>query len=174
MAALLLLKKYWYFGVIALLTFLVWDNHRSAVHFKDQYELCQQTRKTDQATFKAGLAAASDANRAAVLRVEHGWQDVVASKDKEYNAKINTANARIADYIAGMRLKPSFGPNSGDPGSSGLSSSPQPTGVTDGTREGTFLPVPENDLYICAENTVKAQTWQTFYSDVKAGQINND
>lgn len=165
-AAWALVKRFWPFGVMAALAILCLHLNSRATHWHDQASLCAQARKTDEANYRAASAKASNENKATVLATERKWQAVVADKDRQYNATIASANASVANYVDRMRNQTAAYRRS--LAAAGVSPASFPASGANGAGEATLVPV--SDLNVCAENTVKAQTWQDFWKGIVTSQ----
>lgn len=152
--------------VIAALS--AWHFQSRAEYWYDQQVECTKGRVADQKAFKAAVDEATKKNKTDVAAAEKKWQGVVADTKDEYDAKLNAAYAAVSDYAA--RLRRATGQAAGgNSGAGGISEAANPAQGVDGPGAGSLVPVPIGDLNVCAANTVKAQSWQKFWSGFVAG-----
>lgn len=159
------------FGLpIALALSLLGNWHLSgrANYWHDANVQCGKDREADKEAFKASAKKAADENKATVTATETKWKGVVAANEKTYEANLNDAYARIRAYS--VRYTASATASGGASGPS-VPATSGASGVGQGTGEstlvpsgGALVPVPQSDLYICADNTVKAQKWQELWN----------
>lgn len=162
------LGKYWHFIAIGLLALTAYHLNNRAIHWHDQTEICQNARKADQATWTAAYEKAKADNLAQVRATETKWQGVVTETQDDLNAKLRDAYALANGYASRMRA--ALAANQGHPGSGGASPAAGTPGDPYGTGGDSLIPVPADDLRICAANTVKARGWQDFYKGLRTNQ----
>jgi len=155
--------------VLSLLT--GWHFQSLAAYWSAQYDQCQSDRKADKKNYEDASKKAAIANQKTVTDTETHWKGVVANNTKAYNEKLNEAFASVDAYAQRLRSTPS-GTTSGGSRNGSVSATSGTPGVGQGASPSTDLPadanervcIPKSDLYIGAENTVKAQKWQDLWN----------
>lgn len=145
-----------------------WHFQSRAEYWHGQQVECTNGRIADQKAFKKAADDAAKKNTDEVAAAEIKWQGVVADTKDEYNAKLNDAYAAVRDYANRLRSATSQAAG-GNPGSGQVSGPANASEGIDGPGSGSLIPVPVGDLNVCAANTVKAQSWQKFWSGFAAG-----
>jgi hypothetical protein len=110
---------------------------------------------------RTAQAIADDLDHARAIQVKN---DIIKQeKSVAIENQRTAARAAVDDYVRRMRDKA----NQGGGGKPGLSPAAIAAVVVDGGGEATVVPVP--DLHICAENTVKAEGWRSWWAAVESG-----
>ena len=159
MTALALIARFWRECAIGLLLALcgalVAVNARKA----DQLRVCQQTRLTDQATWRAASekARADDLAHAAAVEARN---DTI-SKEQANDLQTKLADARAA--AERFRLRAQASADRGASGGTHLSEASATASGVAGAGSPALVPIIADDLDICAVNSAKAEGWRAWF-----------
>lgn len=158
----LLLKTHWRGVVILLLAAAVWHYASAASSWEQRYSTEHSLVTSNKKAYEQAQQSAALANANEVAATESHWQEVVTKTKESYDAKLATAQSLTRAYAVRMR-------NSGQAVASPSSTvqvpqAAEPSSGAASPSEEALILVPESDLNVCAENTVKAESWLEFWN----------
>lgn len=150
-------------GLVALsLSVALFLARSDARHAHEALTAEKASHALDIATWKAASAKAIADNIADVRAKESDAATITEDKQHDLEAQLADARNLAADYARRMRAGAA-----GDHGNAGQA----PVGETASASGGPFgagmSVIPEDDLRICVENTVRVKGWQDFYSALR-------
>lgn len=115
-------------------------------HKTTQLELQIQKNENDRKTYENAAIQAKAKAEEVARKKEQEYADIKAEQDAAYSKLLNDYRITLVRYKNSVR---SGGPSVASPTGS--------TSSAEGEGGDSFIPVPEDDLRICAVNTAKAQ-----------------
>jgi hypothetical protein len=114
---------------------------------KNQLKVERAERKNDRLTYEKAQADATAKALQEKMEKEREYARIKEEQDVAYGRLLNEYRSAVVRYKAAQSsARRTY-----------LPGNPSASGVDAGTGSGSFIPVPEDDLLICATNTAKAQ-----------------
>ena len=127
-----------------------WGVTKIKLNYKEtQLENQILRNENDRKTYVAAQAEARANAEKAVKEKERQYAEIKAEQDAAYNELLNRYRVTLVRYKAETSRRPTDGVN--------LPYSSEASSGVEGEGGDSLIPIPEDDLRICAINTVKAQ-----------------
>lgn len=135
-----------------------------AVKWHNAHDKAVAAHQRDLVTIKLSMQQAIADNAAKVIAKERAAAAITERTNDELQSDLVDARALAADYARRMRVNRTCASDSGQAGNTEIASAPSDSATAGGE---TFVSIPSDDLRICADNTVKAQSWADWYRELR-------